>query len=297
MSAISCGVCNQPVNEMTEDIVLLNGSCKHKHHFRCYVESYVMKPDQACRLCDSKMDPSLWDNPLELSPAEPAEPTFLTPFRALATFVSDKLDTSIDNSLKSIMKQNLPVATLKLKGCTPESLLQEMDTGLFSFLMNETKYTSRHLTELGFNWDHYLRAGFTSLHVKKARQRFDLFKDIIKTVPNLNDLCSNDIEVIKSLDITPEEWRLICNVKPVCVLYKLGMRTGDLIDLGYSLQDWQEIMGLDKLVMQQLYKFRTEEYLEFIQTDQRNAEEFVHRFKYNPLKNVFGNGRTHILRD
>lgn len=259
-----------------------------------------MRPDQACRLCHTKMDPSLWDNPLDLKPVEETSPSIMSPFRAIASFVSEKLDNSIDNTLKSLMKQNLPIATLQLKGCSPESLLQEMDTRLFSFLVNETKYTTQNLKELGFNWDHYLRAGFTSLHVGKARTRFEegLFKDIIKTISNLNDLCSKDIEVIKSLELTPTEWRLICpsNLPPVAAMYQLGMRARDIIELNYSLQEWHEVMGLDRMIMQQLYKFRIEEYLEFIRFDNANAEEFAHRFKFNPFKNAFGiHGRNNLL--
>ena len=280
----------------------MNGSCRHKHHFRCYVEGYVLSPDHACRLCDHKMDPSLWDNPLDLKPMEEPTPSLLSPFRAIASFVSEKLDNSIDNSLRSVMKQNLPVATLQRKGCSPDALLQDMDTRLLSFIMNETKYTTQNLKVLGFTWDHYLSAGLTSLHIEKARERFEggLFKDIIDTLSNLNDLCSQDIVIIKSLNISSKEWLTICpaTLPPAAALFKLGFRTQDLIELDYSLQSWQEDMKLDRTIMNQIYKFRIEEYLQFIQYDQSKSEEFVHRFKFNPFKQAFGlNGRNNFLQN
>lgn len=291
---MNCGVCSEPLVETSEDIVILNGSCRHKHHVRCYTETYIMNPDNACKSCSQKMDPSLWDNPLDLKPIEEVIPTpsLLSPFRAIASFVSDKLDNSIDSTLRSVLKQNLPVATLQRKGCTPDALLKEMDTRLFSFLVNETNYTTKHLKSMGFNWEHYLLAGFTSLHVAKARERFQegLFTDIIVTLSNFSELCSGDVSVMLSLKLSAKEWKLLCpvNLPPVGALYRLGMRTQELIEMDFSLQDWQEIMGLDKLVMQQLYKFRIEEYLQFIKYDQPSAEEFAHRFKFNPFKTAFG---------
>lgn len=280
--------------------MILNGSCRHKHHVRCYVETYVLNPDKACRLCSSKIDPKLWDNPLDLKPVEETSPSLLSPFRAIASFVSEKLDNSIDNSMKSLLKQNLPIATLQRKGCTPQTLIEEMDTRLFSFLLNDTQYSTKNLKTLGFTWEHYLLGGFTSLHVGKARQRFEmgLFVDMIETLAHLNELCSNDVNIIMSLNLRPEEWKALCPPKlpPVAAMYQLGYRVPHLIETEFTLQEWHEIMGLDRMIMQQLYKFSIEQYLEFIRFDSTHAEEFAHRFKFNPYKNGFAlNGRNTLL--
>jgi hypothetical protein len=230
---------------------------------------------------------------------EEAPSLLVSPFRAIASFVGQKLDGSLDTSLRSFLRQDLPVATLQRKGCSPDALLKELGTRLMDTLIDETHYSAEQLRTLGFTWKSYLEAGLSPKHIAKARERFQgsLFSVIIATPQNLSDLCSGDINRMIALKLTAQEWKSLCP-NPASSLHQLGFQANHLMALGYSLQEWDEIMGLDMKCIRMLYKFDPQDYLQFIQFDSELKDEFVHRFKFDPYRQVFGaseHGRGRVL--
>jgi len=247
-------------------------------------------PDNACRLCDGQAPAArLWDNPLDLGSADaPGAPDApgATVFRTIRSFVARGLDASLDGSQRGLLRQRLAVPTLRLKGCTPDTLLRELDTRLMDVLLDETAYSAEELRALGFVWKTYLLAGFRAGHLKKARARFgaDLFTTVIGTVPNLAELCARDTQAMAALGLKVAEWVLLCPrlMPPAYALQQAGFRARDVIALGFSLQEWHEVLRLDQNCMR-LLNFETAHYFELTQFDSKLQDEFIHRFRFNPF--------------
>jgi hypothetical protein len=257
------------------------------HHLRCYVESYLLEPDNACPLCaEARPSARLWDNPLDLGEAAADSAESGAPLWAIGNLLRRGLDLSLDRSLRTLLRQGLAVPALRLKGCTPDALLKELDTRLMDVLLDETQYSAVELRDLGFDWKTYLLAGFRAAHVPKARARWgaDLFRVVFVTSMHLVEFCSGDVDAMVALGLAPAEWRLLTPrlMAPAAILHQAGFKARHLIALNYSLRDWHEVMGLDRALMKKC-EFDVATYSEFIQLDNKLRDEFVHRFKFDPF--------------
>lgn len=260
------------------------------HHLRCYVESYLLEPDNACRLCgDARPVARLWDNPLDLGDeaADSAESAAASPLWAFGSLLRRGLDLSLDRSLRTLLRQGLAVPALRLKGCTPDALLAELDTRLLDVLLDETQYSAAELRELGFDWKTYLLGGLKAAHLPKARARWgaDFFTVVLVTPQHLGELCGKDVTAMVALGLSPAEWKLLTPrlMAPATILQQFGFKARDLLALRFSLREWDEVMRLSRYTMG-LCEFDMASYLEFIQFDNKLRDEFVHRFKFDPFE-------------
>lgn len=275
------------------DIATLNSSCKHVYHLLCYVECFLADPNTPCRACDSDnvKNVKLWDNPLEVKDGSLAAGgeseglSLMSPLRAIASFVSQRLDSAIDTSKKALLLQDLPVATLQAQGCTADALLKELGTRLFDLLL-KTRYSPENLRTLGFTWEALLLSGMSLRHIDEARRVFGdaFFSELVGSVPHFISLCSNDIS---KFPLKPSEWALL-DPFPALALAKANFKAIHLIPLGFTMKEWSDHMKLDQLLMKQHFKFRTEDYLLFVNHDFATAQEFRLYFKFDPFSNFFG---------
>jgi hypothetical protein len=206
--------------------------------------------------------------------------------RAIGALLRRGLDSTLDSSLRGLLRQRLAVPTLRLKGCTPDALLRELDTGLVDVLLDETAYTAEELHTLGFTWKTYLKGGFRHSHLRRARERWgaDLFRVVIGSVSNLSDLCGRDVRVMRALGLSAADYGELSGgrMAPATALQQVGFRARDMVALDFSLKDWDEVMRLTPAMMRQC-NFEKRTFLEFIHFNDTLRHEFVHRFKFDPF--------------
>jgi hypothetical protein len=209
-----------------------------------------------------------------------------SPLRAIGALLRRGLDSTLDSSLRGLLRQRLAVPTLRLKGCTPDALLRELDTGLVDVLLDETVYTAEELRALGFTWKTYLLGGFRPSHLRRARERWgaDLFRVVVGSVTNLSDLCGKDVKAMRALGLSAAEYSELSGgrMAPATALQQVGFRARDMVALDFSLKDWDEVMRLTPAMMRQC-NFEKRTYLEFIHFNDTLRHEFVHRFKFDPF--------------
>jgi hypothetical protein len=288
-----CSVCLQKVDIKQDDIVVLNGSCKHVLHARCWSER-IERGSEGCPTCDPPKSSLILDDPLSIDVCRLARPddeeiddnnnplsSVVVSFRQLYRSMNRALDSSIEHSKMSYMIQGLPVDQLRLKDVTVHTLLREQKGKLVAELMKNTTYSAQQLKVLGFEWTHWISGGLTEKNFTEVVKHYDvefisLFVTEFKMVL---ELCSGDATRLPSVMPRAIYWTHIKeSTKSIGEhLALIGVDKRILLSFQYSLQDLQTL-GFDERVFKEVYKFTTDDLNFLIRGEQDLYDEFVHLF-------------------
>lgn len=253
-----CGNCDEKLDESSQDVVRLNGSCGHVLHAACWLQRMIVSPTDGCSLCP-QVPSILYKSPLEIktqtffgsktevvSSAATAQGKGIWG-RAWDTFDA-LLSSAVDDTHAARLRANLPVVELQHQGFTAEKLLGELKYGVVPFLVKETRYSSFQLSELGFRWEHYVRGGLTETNFSSVLKHFgrSFLTDAVLNIANLMDLCGKDPHRLASLGIPAPYWSSLVapNIMPIVALEKAGVRVQHFALFNFTMEEWRDEMGL-----------------------------------------------------
>ena len=261
-----CGTCDEPIDDSSQDVVKLNGSCKHVHHAFCWLQRVTISPGGGCSQCPGA-HATLWDAPLEItrgtlfgSKTEVVSNSIVPEETGLLGRIwknlDDLLSVGVDGTHAARLKANLPIQQLIDNGCTPEKLLAEMKGGLVQYLVRHTKYSAKQLVELGLVWKHYLEGGLTEQNFPDVLNHYgtDFLIVVVLNTKNLMNLCSNDATRLAGLQIRAQDWKLLIprNSVPVRALAQCGITVYHFAMFKFTMEEWRDEMGLTPEILRSL---------------------------------------------
>lgn len=296
----SCGICEQELKQESEDFVTLNGSCKHVHHAMCWAQRIVVTPSYGCPLCD-RAPAALWDNPAELTTqtlfglskevkldASKTAPSAPQGFLASLWSGADRLlSLGIDNTHSARLAATLPIHELRHHGCTPDKILEELGTKLVLFLAEKTSYSTVQLRELGLRWEHFMRGGLTQKNFPRVYKHYgdSFLTDIVLSIQNILELCSNDAGQFASLELPAESWKLLVpkGTPAFVAMRKAGLKKEHLGSFDYTFEEWKDDIGLSKQTLVSM-RLSTEDIHMWCHYDPKRLDNF--EVVYGKLRSI-----------
>ncbi len=213
---MSCSLCNDCINKsgsLRPNVATYE--CGHEFHLYCALLYSKENISMSCPTC-TNIDPRA------INLGEDRMIALQSLIDARRSYVEDKskgfLSWFTDKSIKSMVRSGTSLETLKVKGVTPEDLIEErIDWDTVSKI-----YKTGALLEFGFRWHHMITMGFQPDHFKLLnwQQMTDTLKlnavDMLKTSITVRQLAELKIDIAH--------------------LHELGFRLKELKQIGGNCQ-------------------------------------------------------------
>jgi len=228
-----------------------------------------------------------------MSPDAETNTSMLRPLLDKFRQMDRRMDAGIESDNLVALRASRSVKDLRDRGVTAEVLLREAPEGgaLIRALL-QGRYHPKQLRIINFTLGQLVSAGLTAETWAEARSAGQLLvPDMIQAFgltaeAILMHLCAGVTNDLSRLVLTAEEWRMVCAC-PAKFFADAGVSATTILDFGYSMKEWSEVMGLNKTLWPR-FKFEEHHVHTLIRSgssvdDQEAAyAEFKHLFKLNP---------------
>lgn len=283
---MQCGVCHIVVNREKDDHVVLAGSCKHIMHLTCQ-NTRVLIGGHACPDCPQfHLDPC---DPLGVCDDDDDEDDndddggLIAPLNDMLRKVSRALDAKMERTPIALMAAHTPIVELQRRGIDAHRILATMPKhgrSPYELIVTRTNYTPAQMATLGFRWEEWIRSGMNedNFHMAYTKWGGAFTAAFVMSLDQLVVLCSGSGERFDLLRIRADDWRCILHrtnphTSPTVLLLKAGLQPERFVDMNFSLQEWDEVMGLTPALVNRTF---SEDVIRVLATNQE--EEFSTRF-------------------
>jgi len=229
--------------QQKEDVALLNGSCSHVLHLRCWREagSCCAPPADAVNMEDDLSDPLRIMAGTPPAQAAAAAPT-MNPFAGVLSSLGRLLDDAVETTGASLARRKAPVSEFLSKGFNALGLVAK-EPVIVPILVLEGEYSAQQMQGLGFVWATLLQGGlteqnFTSIYAKLG---VSLLTTFVGGLADLLVLCSDDLAQLPRLGITAADLGTKVSAGD---LFEAGLTDRTLLEFGFTVEEWASALKL-----------------------------------------------------